>query len=193
MVDAAVPLLGYAVGFVLGGTTPAAVVAVAVALVVGVVRRVCGDSLRTIVIATMSVVGCASLALGTDSGRSFFAPEVATNAGALLVLTGSLVLRRPITGYISQRFGFDLPGWRDAPERHRVHRTMTAAWAVFLVLRLCVLVPLFLLHEVVTLAVVDAVLLKPSGVIALVGTGVWMQRVRSGTPGRPATPVGPGT
>ncbi len=126
-----------------------------------VIRRVRGDSLRTDVVATLAVIVCATLAVGTGSGQSFFAPTVAFNVGAVVVVSGPVLLRRPVTGYVSQRLGFDFRGWRGDPARYRIHRDLTLGWVGFLVVRVALIVPLYVRHEVVALALVDAVVLKP--------------------------------
>lgn len=178
VVDAAAPLVAYAVGVVVLGTTLAAVACVGAALLTAVARRRGGDSPRTVALATVAVVACAGLAATTGNATAFFAPGVALNAVGAVVLAASLLIGRPATGYVSQHLRIDVRGWRQDPARHAAHRLMTALWAGLLVVRLAVLVPLYVRHEVVLLAVADAVFLKPSVLFGLILSVVWLRRGR---------------
>ncbi|CAN5516159.1 hypothetical protein BH11ACT8_BH11ACT8_35070 [soil metagenome] len=161
LLDAAVPLAGYLVGYVLGGPATGAVAAVVAALVVAVARRMHGDPVRMVVTATVVVILCAGLAARTGEGRSFFVLELAANLGALLLCAASLAVHRPVTGSLARRAGLETRGWRTDPARYAVHRKVTLLWLGLWALHVVVLVPLYAFDQVVVLAVVSAVVMKP--------------------------------
>ena len=104
----------------------------------------------------------AFLAIATNNANNNFVPGMLLNAALLLAMLVSLVIRRPIVGYIvAALLGERAAGWR---ERRRARRVLTSAtwlWVALFGIRLAVEVPLYLAGETAALGTAKLILGVP--------------------------------
>jgi hypothetical protein len=133
---------------------------------------------------TQAVVGALAIGLAAflalrDGGQAadYFIPGFITNASYGSVLLISVLIRRPIMGYIAQLL-FGLQGWREDKPTYRRLRLVTLMWVGFFSARLAVQLPLYFANAVETLALARAVMGAPAyaGLLAL--TWVLLRRIK---------------
>ena len=133
---------------------------------------------------TQAIVGALAIALAAflalrDGGQAadYFLPGFITNASYGSVLLISVLIRRPIMGYIAQLL-FGLQGWREDKPTYRRLRLVTLIWVGFFSARLAVQLPLYFANAVEALALARAIMGAPAyaGLLAL--TWVLLRRIK---------------
>ena len=133
---------------------------------------------------TQAIVGALAIALAAflalrDGGQAadYFIPGFITNASYGTVLLLSVLVRRPIMGYIAQLL-FGLQGWRADRPTYRRLRLVTLIWVGFFSARLAVQLPLYFANAVEALALARAIMGAPAyaGLLAL--TWVLLRRIK---------------
>lgn len=132
---------------------------------------------------TQAVVGALAIALAAflalrDGGQAsdYFVPGFITNAAYGSVLLLSVLIRRPIMGFVA-RLLFGLEGWRKDRLSYRRLRLVTLIWVGFFTSRLLVQLPLYFSGQVEALALARALMGAPlyAGLLAL--TWVLLKRI----------------
>jgi hypothetical protein len=133
---------------------------------------------------TQAIVGALAIALAAflalrDGGQAadYFVPGFITNSVYGSVLLVSVLIRRPIMGYVAQLL-FGLEGWRTHKPSYRRLRLVTLIWVGFFSARLMVQLPLYFAGAVEALALSRAVMGAPAyaGLLAL--TWVLLRRIK---------------
>ena len=132
---------------------------------------------------TQAIVGALAIALAAflalrDGGQAadYFVLGFFTNAAYGSVLLLSVLIRRPIMGYVAQLL-FSLSNWRSDKLTYRRLRLVTLIWVGFFALRLSVQLPLYFGNQVEALALARAIMGAPlyAGLLAL--TWVLLKRI----------------
>lgn len=132
---------------------------------------------------TQAVVGALAIALAAflalrDGGQAadYFVPGFITNSVYGSVLLLSVLVRRPIMGYVAQLL-FRLDSWRSDRLSYRRLRLVTLIWVGFFASRLLVQLPLYFSGQVEALALARALMGAPlyAGLLAL--TWVMLKRI----------------
>ena len=156
----------------------AVVIAASSSLVFILIRLFQRKALTQAVVGALAIGLAAFLAL-RDGGQAadYFVPGFITNATYGSVLLISVLIRRPIMGYIAQLL-FGLQGWREDKATYRRLRLVTLMWVGFFSARLAVQLPLYFANAVETLALARAVMGAPAyaGLLAL--TWVLLRRIK---------------
>ncbi|MBZ5739140.1 DUF3159 domain-containing protein [Nocardioides mangrovi] len=173
-IDAAAAPASFLVANALVGARWGAVVALAVALLVGAVRRLRGEPLVVVAVSTGLVALYSASAIAVGTGRSFFLPEVVLNVLGLAICVVGLLVRRPVTAAAHRRIrGSDAVA---TPAMRRFHDRLTLAWAGLFVLHVVPLVWLYAVDSVVGLTLVSSVLDKPTILLMAVASVVLTRR-----------------
>lgn len=159
-----------------------ALIAVGVAagssLIFIVIRLIQRKALTQAIVGALAIGLAAFLAL-RDGGQAadYFIPGFITNAVYGSVLLVSVLIRRPIMGYIAQLL-FGLARWREHKPSYRRLRLVTLIWVGFFSARLAVQLPLYFAGAVEALALARAVMGAPlyAGLLAL--TWVLLRRIK---------------
>lgn len=143
--------------------------ALAVSLLLAIVRLATGQRVREAVGGVVLVVLSALLVALTGNGTDFFLPELVRTGVISALLLLSLAIRRPFVGLllgpvVSGR------GWRSDASHLRAYDWCTAIWAAAALARTLGKLPFYLSGNVLALGIVDIVL----GVPLLLAT-VWLQ------------------
>ncbi len=141
-----------------------------------IIRLVKRQSLQQALIGAAAIALAAFLAL-RDGGQAadYFLPGFFTNAAYGSAMLLSVLIRRPLMGYVAQLL-FGLQNWRKSREYKRL-RFITLIWFGFFATRLAVQVPLYLTNQVELLAASRVVMGAPAyaGLLAL--TWILMRRI----------------
>ncbi|MFE9743840.1 DUF3159 domain-containing protein [Saccharothrix saharensis] len=175
--DASLPPLAFVVGWLLGGNSVAAgaVSAVAVGVVVGVVRVLRGGRPRALLASVALVVLAAYIALQTGRAEDFFLLQIFLNAASALVWAASIVLRWPLLGVVVGLVTGQKFRWRRDPDLLRAYRYASWPWVGQYVLRVLVFGALWLAGEVVLLGIMRVALTWPLQV-ACIAVSWWVLR-----------------
>jgi len=140
----------------------AALVPLGIAAVFIVVRIVQKAPVTPAITGAVGVGITAFLAIATNNANNNFVPGMLLNAALLIAMLVSLVIGRPIIGYIvAALLGERAAGWR---ERRRARRVLTSAtwlWVALFGIRLAVEVPLYLAGETAALGTAKLILGVP--------------------------------
>jgi hypothetical protein len=162
---------------------PAVVSAAILSLLFIVIRLLKKQGIQQSVIGALAIALAAFLAL-RDGGQAadYFIPGLLTNLAYGTVLLVSVLIRRPLMGYVAQLL-FGLTNWRTSREYKRL-RLITLIWVAFFALRLLVQVPLYFANMVELLAASRVVMGAPAyaGLLAL--TWILMKRIANDEKGK---------
>ncbi|MEJ2871410.1 DUF3159 domain-containing protein [Actinomycetospora sp. OC33-EN08] len=104
-------------------------VALAVAVVLGVVRKLRGEPLSTALGGVLGVAVAVGIALWTGSASNYFLVGIVASTLALVGTVVSLVVRRPLTGLAWNAIHGGGHAWRDDRPSRRAHLVATIATA----------------------------------------------------------------
>jgi hypothetical protein len=169
MAETAIPGVAYVAVYGFAGTTPAAVVAVAIAVVLAVVRLARRETPRHALSGLIGVAVGAFIATRTGKAENFYLPGLLANVGYAAAFLVSIALRRPLVGYIVGQLDGEGTGWRDDPLRVKVFMKASWFWAALFGLRLAVQLPLYVAGAVVALGVARTAMGLP-----LFALGLWL-------------------
>ena len=124
---------------------------VVIAVVFVVIRLVRRQPVTTAIAGALGIVISAVIALLTGRPEDNFVPGFFINAGILLVVLISLVVRRPLIGIIASLLLSD-PEWRTDRAQLRVAYIATWLWAGLAVIRLSAELPLYFAGDTSALA-----------------------------------------
>jgi hypothetical protein len=122
----------------------AAVVAVAISVVVAAYRAIRRHPLTNAVGGVLGTGLCVFIALRTGSASGYFVPRALQNAGLAIAFAGSVLLRRPLIGYIAAPLYRIPSGWRDDPRVRRPFAEASLVWAALFAVRATVYTVLIL-------------------------------------------------
>ena len=140
----------------------AAAVAVAIGVVMFVERLVRRKSVVNALGGLFGIALAAFIAVRSGNAEDFFWPKVAQQGGLFVIFAGSVIIRRPLTGFIvSQLYRAD-PEWQKIPAVRRVMTEYTLIWAGLFLLRAIVFLIGILAGEVEFLGVASLAMGLPA-------------------------------
>ena len=185
MVESALPFVAFTLAWVASRALyPAVGAALAVAVVLAAVRLLQRQSVRFVLQAVVPTVIAALVATRTGRAQDIFVPGILYNGGLAVVSVLTIVVGRPLVGYVVGTALGDPSGWVRDRGLVRLSNRLTAVLAVPYLLRFVIQLPLFLAGQVVWLGVAKVVLGWPLLVAALFVMGLLLSRGR--TPIEPA-------
>ncbi|WBB53904.1 DUF3159 domain-containing protein [Verrucosispora sp. WMMD573] len=185
-VDATVPPVAFAVGWLVAGRS--VLVGVVAALVAGALvagwrlRR--GDRPRSVLVGLLAVCVAALVAVRTGRAEDFFLVQVLANAASALAWAVSIIVRWPLLGVVVATALGQRGRWRRDPALLRAYGRASWVWTATYLLRLAVFVPLYLGGHVLALTVARVGLTWPLVAAALAASWAVLRRsLPAGHPG----------
>ncbi|MEU1688867.1 DUF3159 domain-containing protein [Micromonospora sp. NPDC005707] len=166
-VDATVPPVAFAVGWLAAGLWGGVVAAVLAGAAVAGWRWRRGDRPRSVLIGLLAVCVAALIALRTGRATDFFLLQLVSNAASALAWMVSIVVRWPLLGVLVGVALGQRGRWRRDPALLRAYGRGSWVWAATYLLRVAVFVPLWLGGQVVALVVARVALTWPLVAAAL--------------------------
>jgi MFS family permease len=166
-VDATVPPVAFAIGWLAAGLWGGVVAAVLAGTAVAGWRWRRGDRPRSVLIGLLAVCVAALVALRTGRATDFFLLQLVSNAASALAWMVSIVVRWPLLGVLVGVALGQRGRWRRDPALLRAYGRGSWVWAATYLLRLAVFVPLWLGGQVVVLVVARVALTWPLVAAAL--------------------------
>jgi hypothetical protein len=113
----------------------AAIVALAISVVIALVRAVRREPLTNAIGGVLGTGLAVFIALRTGSAAGYFVPRALQNAGLALAFGGSVLLKRPLVGYVVAAL-YRLPGeWVQDRRMRRAFGEASLAWATLFAVR----------------------------------------------------------
>lgn len=140
------------------------------AAVLAVIRLLRGEPLRQAVMGLGGIAVAAALAAFSGQAKRYFLPGILLNVGYGALALGSIVVRRPLLGYVTALIDRGYAHWREEPGLRRAAMWATALWGVVFALRALVQGYLYLHNDVHWLAPVKLGMGLPLTAVALAGT-----------------------
>lgn len=190
-IDATLPGVGFVVGWASAerfapGSSAIAVgcaVALAVGVVVSILRLRRGSAPRAVLIGLLGVTVAAVVALHTGRAVDFFLIQVLSNAASALAWAVSIVVRWPFLGLIVGLALGQKTRWRRDRALLRAYLRASWVWVGQYLVRLAVFVPLYLTDQAFALGVARVALSWP--LVALCLAASWWVLRRSLPPDHP--------
>ena len=180
MLESALPFVAFTVGWVVSRSLyPSLAAAAAVAVVLALLRLAQRQSVRFVVQAVLPTAIAALVATRTGRAQDVFLPGILYNGGLAVVSVLTILVGRPLVGYLVGTAMDDPTGWVRDRGLVRLSAKLTAVLAVPYLLRFVVQLPLFLAGEVVWLGVAKVVLGWPLLLAALFVMGLLLSRGRT--------------
>jgi hypothetical protein len=169
MAETSVPAVAFIAVYTVAGTDAAAAVAVGIAVVLAASRLARRQTPRHALSGLVGVAFAAFVAARSGKAENFFLPGLLANAAYAAAFLISIMVRRPLVGYIVGQIDGEGTSWRGDPRRVRAFTRASGLWAALFTLRLAVQLPLYLAGAVVALGVARTAMGVP--VFAL---GLWL-------------------
>ncbi|WP_433656914.1 DUF3159 domain-containing protein [Nocardia sp. CA-128927] len=152
ILDGAAPAIGFLIGYSAAGAEVGVFVAIVIAVVLGAVRLMRGDSVRVVALAVLVILVFSLFVEITGEGRGFYLPEVALSVVMTVLFGATLLTGKPLSYTVTRKIRLE-PAEPAAPAlRLRLHRRITFAWFVFWAVHVAVMVPLYLADKSVARA-----------------------------------------
>jgi Protein of unknown function (DUF3159) len=113
----------------------AAIVAIGISVVVAAYRAIRRHPLTNAIGGLLGTGLAVFIALRTGSASGYFVPRALQNAGLALAFAGSVILKRPLIGYIAAPLYHIPGGWRDDPRVRRPFAEASLVWATLFAVR----------------------------------------------------------
>ncbi|CAM4027869.1 DUF3159 domain-containing protein [Nocardia ninae] len=175
ILDGAAPAIGFLIGYSAAGAEVGVFVAILIAVLLGAVRLMRGDSVRVVAGAVLVILVFSLFVEITGEGRGFYLPEVALSVVMTVLFGATLLTGKPLSYTVSRRIRLEPAEPADTATRLRLHRRITFAWFVFWAAHVAVMVPLYLADKVVLLGTFALVFGKPALVVMLALTWLWVR------------------
>jgi len=169
--ETSLPAVVFVAAYAISGsdTDAAATLAVAVALVLAVMRLVRRESPRHALTGLVGVAFAAFVAARSGKAENFFLPGLLANAAYATAFLVSIAVRRPLVGVIVGQLDGEGSRWREDKRRLRAFERASWLWAGLFLARLAVQLPLYLAGDVVALGVARTAMGLP-----LFALGLWL-------------------
>ena len=189
MVDSAIPTVAFVTVNAEAGLTAGIIVAVAVALALTVLRLARREPVQQAFSGLFAVGIAAFVASRTGTAEGFFLPSIAKNAVASVVGLASVLVGRPLAGYLMAGLDQRYARWREEPDTRRAAVWATFVWVGVFGLRFVVQGALYLAGEPGWLAAANIALGLPLFGVGVLATFAIVRRL---APRRSAAPEADG-
>lgn len=188
MVESALPFVGFTVAWVitrnLAGLPLSPLylslgVALGTALVLAVIRLVQRQSVRFVLQAVFPTAIAAVIAARTGRAEDVFLPGILYNGFLALISALTIVIRKPLVGFIIGAAIGDPIGWSSDRGLVRMTSKLTAVLAIPYLTRFVIQLPLFLTGHIVLLGVAKVALGWPLLLAALFVIGLMLSKGRT--------------
>lgn len=189
-IESSVPPVAYVLAYTISGqeTKVSAIAAVAVALLLAAARIVRRETPQYTLQGLFGVAIAAFIATRTGKAENFFLPGLLLNAAYAAAWFVSILVRRPLIGFIVSALAGGGRPWREDPVLMKVYTRASWVWVAVFSTRLVVQLPLYLAGSVTLLGVARTAMGLP-----LFGIGIWLTWLlvrEHHLPPEPAAPAG---
>jgi len=135
VVDTGLGPVAFVVVYALTDVNTAAIVAVGIGVALAIERLIRRKPVANAIGGLFGTGLAAFIAVRTGRPEGYFVPRMLYQLALALVFAGSVVIRKPLTGFIIGALYRAEPGWTDLPAVRRTMSELTLAWAALFGLR----------------------------------------------------------
>jgi hypothetical protein len=135
LIDSGLPAIVFVIANAVGGLTPAIVAAMAVGLVLVVIRLYRKETLQQAVAGFFGLAIAAFVAARSGHASGFFLPGILYQAVLAVVAVISLAVGRPYVGYLLAALDPKYAHWRSSPPLRRAMAVATVLWGAIFAVR----------------------------------------------------------
>jgi hypothetical protein len=177
MIESALPFIAFTIAWVIGRQLyPAVGAAIATALLLAVIRILQRQSIKYVVQAVIPTAIAVLIATRTGRAQDIFLPGILYNGVLAVISIVTVVIRKPLVGFIIGAAVGDPTGWTKDRGLVRMTSKLTLVLAVPYVARFVIQLPLFLAGQVIWLGVAKVVLGWPLLIAALTVIGLMLSK-----------------
>lgn len=167
--DSSLPGLAFVIAYTATGQQLrlAAIIAVGLAAVIGLVRVIRGEPVKFALSGFAGVAIAGFIATRTGKAENFFLPGLLLNGGYAIVYMVSIAIRWPFMGVLIGPLIGEGMTWRDDPARVRLFNRISWIWVGTFALRLAAQLPLYLTGSLVALGVAKTAMGLPIFALAI--------------------------
>jgi hypothetical protein len=171
-IDSAIPTVVFLVAFVVTKRNLQSSVAAAllVGLGIAVMRVARRESLQQVISGLAGLALSAFIAVRTGRSENFFLLPIIQNGVYSVACLVSLLVRRPLLGYIVSALRGRDSSWRSEPGTYRQFAAATWLWTLVFALRVAITAPLYATGQLEVLGVAKIILGWPLYALAVVVT-----------------------
>jgi hypothetical protein len=170
LIDSGLPAIIFVIANALGGLTAAIVAAVAVGVVLVVIRLYRKETLQQAIAGFFGVALAALVAARTGHASGFFLPGILYQAVLAVLAVVSLLVGRPYVGYLLAALDPKYAHWRSSPSLRRAMAIATVLWGLIFAVRAVVQGVLYLHDSVGWLATAKIAMGWPLFAVGLAAT-----------------------
>jgi hypothetical protein len=123
------PIVFVTVYAIFGDVNPAAIAAIGLSVLLMIERLIRGKPVVNAVGGLFGTGLAAFIAVRTGRPEGYFVPRMLYQVALAVVFAGSVLIRKPLTGFIIAGLYRAEPGWVDLPPVRRTMSELTLAWA----------------------------------------------------------------
>ena len=180
MFESALPFVAFTIAWVIGRELyPAIGAALGTALLLAMIRILQRQSIKYVAQAVFPTAIAVLIATRTGRAQDVFLPGILYNSALAVISILTVIIRRPLIGFIIGAAVGDPTGWARDRGLVRMTSKLTLVLAVPYVTRFVIQLPLFLSGQVVLLGVAKVVLGWPLLIAALTVMGLMLSKGRT--------------
>lgn len=185
-IDSSLPTTAFVIVDIAASTRTAIIAAVATAAVLLLLRVVRREALQQGLSGLFAVAVAAFVATRLRSGSGYFLPGILLQVPYVIVAIGSVLIGRPIVGYIAAIADTSFAHWRSERPQRRAASYATLIWGAVFAARIAVMVPLYLADRTAALGVAKLAMGWPLWAVAA-GASVMLMRRAGGRQDAPSS------
>ena len=160
MVDSGAPSVAFLITYLASSHNLSLSIKVAIAsgLILGVERILRRKSLQQVLSGALGLGVSAYITTRSGHAQNFFLPGILTNLAYLIVCLLSIVIKKPILGFVIAGLKGQDTSWTKEVHTYRTYSTLTLLWVCVFGLRVGIMLPLYLAGAVAALGVIKLIL-----------------------------------
>jgi hypothetical protein len=188
IIDSTIPTVAFVAVNAEAGLTAGIIFAIASAAALLIYRVIRREPLQQAFSGLFAVALAAYVARRTASAEGYFLPGIVKNSFFTAVALGSVLVRRPLAGYVMAALDEGYRQWRHQPDMRRAAVWATFVWVLVFGLRVVIQGPLYLAGQSGWLAVANLALGLPLFGAAILATFAIVRRLAPRGSAVPSTP-----
>lgn len=172
VIDSGLPFLVFTIAYLstnrnLEVTLYAALGTAAILALLRLARR---QSLQQVLAGLFGIAIAAFIARRTGNADNFFLPGILTNAAYAAACLISILIKRPLLGYVLEAMRGNDMSWVKNHKKHKLFSTITWLWTLIFGIRVAIMLPLYFLGQTAALGTLKILLGYPLFALAIFAT-----------------------
>lgn len=169
VIDSGLPFLVFTIAYLstdrnLEVTLYAALGTAAILALLRLARR---QSLQQVLAGLFGIAIAAFIARRTGNADNFFLPGILTNAAYAAACLISILIKRPLLGYVLEAMRGNDMSWVKNHKKHKLFSTITWLWTLIFGIRVAIMLPLYFLGQTAALGTLKILLGYPLFALAI--------------------------